>query len=93
MSSQQVSRKRRQVDSTLDNNGFVTTCEARFMPVESDGFVLMWACPEGVESPSQEELDEICRTLFSKKLVSSCSSPTGLTLNNTSNKTSVGSSE
>lgn len=81
MVSTKATRSRRQADNVLSNNGFVTNCEARFMPVPSaDGFVLVWACPEGVESPDQEELDGICRALFSMKLVSSCSSPSGLML-------------
>ena len=79
-------------DSVLDNNGFVTTCEARFMPVESDGFVLVWACPEGVEPPTQGELDSICRTLFGMRLVNSCTSPSGLTWSNTANKTALSGS-
>ena len=74
-------RKRRQADSTLNNNGFVTNCEARFVPLPSaDELVLVWACPEGVASPSLEELDGICRVLFSMQLVDSCSSPSGLFL-------------
>ena len=69
----------------LDNNGFVTSCEARFMPVESDRFVLVWACPEGVEPPSQDELDSICRTLYDMGLVGTCSSPSGLQFNSAAN--------
>ena len=86
MADTEVSRRRRQADSTLNNNGFVTNCEARFVPLPStDEFVLVWACPEGVASPSLEELDEICRVLFSMQLVESCSSPSGLFLSNLSN--------
>ena len=60
------------------------------MPTQSaDGFVLMWACPEGVESPSQDDLDGICRALFSMKLVSSCSSPSGLVLTSMADTTSL----
>ena len=82
MAGTQVTRSRRLADSNvLSNNGFVTNCEARFMPVQStDGFVLVWACPEGVESPDQDDLDGICQALFSMNLVSSCSSPSGLVL-------------
>lgn len=92
MSSQQTSRRRRQLNGVLDNNGFVTTCEARFMPITPEGFALMWACPQGVESPSQEELDEICRALFAMRLVESCSSPTGLVWNSSANATSLSNS-
>ena len=82
MASTKVTRRRRQADSNIvSNNGFVTNCEARFMPIQSGGgFVLVWACPEGVESPDQEDLDGICRALFSMNLVSTCSSPSGLVL-------------
>ena len=59
------------------------------MPVQSadGGFVLVWACPEGVESPDQEDLDGICLALFSMKLVTSCSSPSGLALTSTGGAT------
>lgn len=95
MASTTVTRSRRQTDNNvISNNGFVTNCEARFMPVQSttaddDGFILMWACPEGVESPDQEDLDGICRALFSMGLVNSCSSPSGLVFTSTTGETSL----
>ncbi len=94
MASTVVTRSRRQTDNNvISNNGFVTNCEARFMPVQSaaeDGFVLVWACPEGVESPDQEDLDGICRALFSMNLVGSCTSPSGLVLSSMAGETSLG---
>lgn len=64
------------------------------MPVQSaandnEGFILMWACPEGVESPNQEDLDMICRALFSMGLVGSCSSPSGLVFTSMARETSL----
>ncbi len=78
-----MSRKKRQASEDIDNaiidNGFVTACEARFVALEvGGGAILVWACPQGVPAPSEEELDEICRALASKELVGTCSSPSGL---------------
>lgn len=60
----------------------MTSCEARFVAaVEQEGqAVLVWACPVGVSAPSAEELDEVCRVLIGRGLVQTCSSPSGLTL-------------
>ena len=73
-------RRKRQSDTSVYND-FVTTCEARFIPRSEPGeYLLLWACPQGVESPSESELDEICNMLFSSGMVKSCNSPTGLSL-------------
>ena len=60
----------------------MTVCEARFiqLPDTESDFFLVWVCPEGISSPSLEELDDICRVLFADQLVSSCSTPSGLVL-------------
>ena len=42
--------------------------------------VLVWACPSGISAPSEGDMDEVCRLLISRGLVMSCSSPSGLTL-------------
>ncbi len=68
------------------NNGFVTTCEARFIPdpnfIQEDELVLVlvWACPEGVSPPSVKRLDAICVFFYNSKSVTSCTSPSGFTL-------------
>ena len=61
------------------DNVFVTTCEARFTRLErtSNDYVLVWACPQGVEPPSDAREEEVCRTLFESGLVQSCQAPTG----------------
>lgn len=78
-----MQRRRRQTGGRIDD-GFVTVCEARFVPnPENDNkstFMLVWVCPEGVAAPPTEELDEICQILFAMGLVSFCSSPGGLLL-------------
>ena len=67
-----------------EDNGFVTDCEARFLPVDNspNTYVLVWACSEGVDPPSGEEEEQICQYLFEKGLVGSCSTPTGVTVAN-----------
>ena len=79
-------KRRRQVsqnDEEIVENGFVTVCEARFLPLEVGGTtaVLVWACPSGVPAPSSsEELEEICHALFGSGSVKSCATPSGLVL-------------
>lgn len=82
-SPQQTSkrRKRQSDDDEIMRNGFVTVCEARFVVSEVGGeVVLAWACPAGVSAPLEGDLDEVCRVLIRRGLVMSCSSPSGLTL-------------
>lgn len=87
MFPQQASQRRKRQssedssDQAIIGNGFVTACEARFVVLERGGeVVLVWACPVGVSAPSEEELDEVCRVLVGRDLVRACSSPSGLTL-------------
>ena len=74
------------VNDDINDNGLVTACEARFIldPNLSFGsesvLILVWACPDGVSAPPTSELDDICVVLFSSKLVTSCTSPSGFTL-------------
>ena len=69
-------RRRRQLDTTDD--GFATTCEARFTLRDgaTNTYVLVWACPAGGEPPSLMAQEEICRFLFERRLVESCYAPT-----------------
>ncbi len=90
-----VSRRRRQTagnppagnspdddDDDIIRNGFVTVCEARFLPLpdlqEEEEVGLVWVCPSGVSAPPPQGQDEICQVLFASGLVRSCVSPSGL---------------
>ena len=77
-------RKRRQAatpnEREIEQNGFVTVCEARFLPLTSETAILVWACPMGVPAPFSEDLEEICRVLFASRSVGSCATPSGLAL-------------
>lgn len=90
-SSNTQTRRRRQAntntDSTaVDSNGYVTTCEARFIQVPDSGsYILVWACPEGVAEPSLAEQEVVCQLLFDRGLVTSCTSPTGVTVTRPTN--------
>ena len=90
-SSNTQTRRRRQAntntDSTaVDSNGYVTTCEARFIQVPDSGsYILVWACPEGVAEPSLAEQEVVCQLLFDRGLVTSCTSPTGVTITRPTN--------
>lgn len=80
---QAVQRRKRQTtanDDEIIRNGFVTVCEARFVPLPGieNQLVLVWACPQGVPSPSLEEQDAICRVLVDNPAVESCQSPSGI---------------
>ena len=69
-------------DEVMEENGFVTVCEGRFIPSPSSPGVLhlVWACPEGVASPGGDDEEAICVLLIRQRLVTSCISPQGGTL-------------
>ena len=67
----------------LEDNGFVTVCEARFIPSPSGAlntFLLVWACPMGVASPDGADEVAICELLIEERLVTSCTSRDGGTV-------------
>ena len=73
-------RKRRATsEDDLSDNGFVTVCEARFIPSSSasNTLLLVWACPDGVAAPGDDDEVAICDLLIDQRLVSSCTSHRG----------------
>ena len=75
-------RRRRQDDETIDDddNGFVTTCEGRFIQLDdSTKYVLVWACPENVAPPTAESGEETCQIIVAvQDSADSCKSQTGV---------------
>ncbi len=63
-------------------------CEANFVldPFssevdESATLILVWNCPNNDVSPPTSLLDYICMNMFQNRIVSGCSTPSGLTMN------------
>ena len=79
-----VGRRKRRATSedgkdSMADNGFVTVCEARFIPSPTtpDTLLLVWACPDGVTAPDATDEEAICELLIAQRLVASCTSRRG----------------
>ena len=71
-------------EDLMEENGFVTVCEGRFVPTATPGRLrLLWACPVGVAEPGVADEAAICALLVEEGLVMSCSSSEGVVLSQT----------